>query len=547
MPLVKAIKTYFSRPYFQLFLLTRLPYLGRDSINPDAVNWHYRSEQFVVGLKYQQWDKTYQHYHPGVSLMWVMGSAIEIARQINPSLRVYTHENFLFLHTVAKYSVVFVQLGLSLGLIWVLSKIMKFPRAFLLVAFFSLEPFFIGNSRMLHMDVLLTLLLMTGLSLAYLVVNPNKNSRQKFYALFSGIFIGLSFLTKSIAIGGVPFILAFFIYSFWKEPKKLFLFLALFLGGFVSTVFLIFPAMWVSPIEVITNIFTEADRIGIRKGHEQIFFGQFSLDPGFLFYPVLIFLKTSPILFIGLILYIGSILQKKGVFLAIKAKAQNFLRMILREKGKFPVIKAKAQNLVRILLPLPINFSTYLSIFYLGYMVVMTISSKKIDRYLILIFPWLTLLAVMGYEKISSERVKKWIIPTGFTVLLALNFSFYPFQFTYTTLFVGSTKNAYSIVAQKPFGVGIPDLRDLILEKYGDFPSLAFYDAKPMSMIYVSSRIFDIEEVSPGDYDIVILGPNEEMPSKVLESSFRFKLDEVMKINGLDYWRIYVKEGFLSK
>jgi len=172
MPLVKVTKLtgflnrLFDSPLFltglfvALFLLTRLPYLGQDSINPDAVNWHYRSEQFIDGLKAHQWERTYQYYHPGVTLMWIMGVAIEIVRQIDPSLRVYNQENFLFMHTVAKYAVVLVQLVLSLGLIWLSKKIFDFKKAVLLVGFFSLEPFFIGNSRLLHMDVLLTLFLL---------------------------------------------------------------------------------------------------------------------------------------------------------------------------------------------------------------------------------------------------------------------------------------------------------------------------------------------------------------------------------------------------
>ena len=124
-----------------LFVGTRMPYLGPDSINPDAVNWHYRSEQFIVGLKHHQWERTYQHYHPGVTLMWIIGSVVEVARQINPALRIYTHENFLLLHTLSKYALVFVQLALSLFLMALLGKVFSKTKAFLIVTFFSLEPF----------------------------------------------------------------------------------------------------------------------------------------------------------------------------------------------------------------------------------------------------------------------------------------------------------------------------------------------------------------------------------------------------------------------
>ncbi len=205
----KAIKLLSNKFFLTLlfvafFCVTRIPYLGRDAINPDAVNWHYRSEQFVVGLKNGIWEKTYQHYHPGVTLMWVVGSTVEIARQIDPALRVYNHENFLFLHSVAKYSLVFVQLGLTLGVLYVFSLILGFKKSLIITSFFSLEPFFIGNSRLLHMDVLLTLFLALGLGLAYLGLFEDKNFKRNL--AFSGIFLSFAFLTKSVAIGALLFI-----------------------------------------------------------------------------------------------------------------------------------------------------------------------------------------------------------------------------------------------------------------------------------------------------------------------------------------------------
>ena len=45
------------------FLSTRLPRLANDVINPDGVLWHSRSEQFIVGVKHKQFEKTFQHYN----------------------------------------------------------------------------------------------------------------------------------------------------------------------------------------------------------------------------------------------------------------------------------------------------------------------------------------------------------------------------------------------------------------------------------------------------------------------------------------------------
>ncbi len=519
--------------FVALFLLTRLPYLGQDSINPDAVNWHYRSEQFIDGLKAHQWERTYQYYHPGVTLMWIMGVAIEIVRQIEPSLRVYNQENFILMHTVAKYAVVFAQLMLSLGLIWLFKKLFDLKKAVLLVGFFSLEPFFIGNSRLLHMDVLLSLFLLISLVLAYISAFPNEKF-SRWYVFASGVFLAFSFLTKSISIGGLPFILAFLVFCYFNQPKELLRQIFFFLMGFFLAVFVFFPATWVAPIDTITKIFTEAERIGIRKGHEQIYFGQETIDPGLTFYPVLIFLKTSPILFIGLLLFTRIILRHLGVFALTAEKSRDLPRIILSRFNSLLPIKGKNPMALRIIL----------TIFYLGYMATMTISSKKIDRYLIPIFPLLCLFSFIGYEKTIPQKYQKPFLILSTMALLSLNFAFHPYQFTYFTPLVGSPENAHYIVAQKPFGIGIPNLKNQILSKYGTYeestesPKLGFYDTKPMSRIYKSSHIFDIREFGPSNYDIVVLGPNEKVPDELND---QFDLDFTMKINGLNYWRVYVK------
>ncbi len=514
----EKVNRLFTHKYFLiallifLFSLTRFPSLGNDAINPDAVNWHFRSEQFVVGLKNQLWERTYQHYHPGVTLMWIMGPTVEIARQINPEYRVYDHTNFLYLHTLSKYVLVGVQLILTMGVLYVFSKILGFDRGYLVTLLFTLEPFFIGNSRMLHMDVLLTLFLALGLGFAYLgLFSENKEGglSKPLNMALSGMFLGCSFLTKSIAIGAPLFVLGMILLVFYKEPRKLLKYGAYFLVPFFVNILLFFPAMWVSPIGTIIRIFDEAERVGIRKGHGQIFFGEYTLDPGLLFYPIVGFLKTSPVILAGFIAFFV------GLFDYVKNK-------------KIP----KAKEL---------SFLGFLTIFFTGYLVVMTASSKKLDRYLIPMFPYFSLIAVWGFEKVLKS-VKFLYVGFLLVFLLGLNFLYHPYQFTYTTPVLGSTKNAHEIVAQKPFGIGIPALKEAIFERYGDYPSLGFYDVKPMRTIYKSSQISDVRVYGTDRYDLLVIGPDEEIPQKVLESDHEFNLDYIMRINGLDYWRIYVKE-----
>ncbi|MDO8261006.1 MAG: hypothetical protein Q7T50_05945 [Candidatus Magasanikbacteria bacterium] len=120
--------------------------------------------------------------------------------------------------------------------------------------------------------------------------------------------------------------------------------------------------------------------------------------------------------------------------------------------------------------------------------------------------------------------------------------TFFPYYFTYTSPVFGTSVIANKIVAQKLFGVGIPELRDLIIKKYGDKVDLGFYDVKPMKAIYGNSKVCNVRICGTSDYNILVLGINEEMPEKVSTSGVTFVQDASLYINGLEYWKIYVKQ-----
>src|SRR3989344_9498102 len=187
--------------FLVVFYLTRFPGLYNDSVNPDSVNWHTRSEQFVNGLKYFQFEKTYQHYQPGVTLMWIIGPTVELIKQFYPGHEVYSVQTFPTFHFVSRVVLIHVQLVLTLLIFWLLKKLADWKIAFLSVALFTFEPFFVGNSRELHMDVLLTLLMFPGLLFSFWSLREFSWKRS----ILAGFFLGLSFLTKSIGVGGFLF------------------------------------------------------------------------------------------------------------------------------------------------------------------------------------------------------------------------------------------------------------------------------------------------------------------------------------------------------
>lgn len=603
------------------FVLSRLPGLQSDEVNPDGVNWHYRSQQFIVALKTHQWANTYQHYHPGITLMWLAGSAIELIKQVSPADQAYTIYNFSIFNFSVKYALVVVQLVLSVVAIYLLQKVFAiygFKRVESLimavagVALFTFEPFFVGNSRLFHMDVLLTLLLFIGLLLTYLaicnvlafesriagndseytcesvgdtysvdgsigegcrplqVMSPGlfkalglHDSQWRYLVwiaqcLFAGSFLGLAFLTKSIAIGGFVFAMFMWLLALVcaTNKKRIIIGLLVMTGAFVVMVVLLFPAMWVKPVATLQEIFSEGERVGIRKGHDQIIFGETTTNAGLLFYPLVLLLKLSPFTVLGVLFYVVTLVTAgwRVYTLLIQYKSVGGSH-ILSLRSIWGSISAMLSNHSKTLFKSP---SAFLSVFYLGYFIVMLYPSKKLDRYMLPMFPYFCLISVLGYYKVGvwfSQLIKKGNLKVRlvsgislFSVVgLFLFFIIYPlitlfpYYFTYTSPLFGPAQNANCIIAQKPFGIGIPMLRDFIVKKYGNV-TLGFYDTKPMKSIYGNSTVLDIRVYGPGSYDLLVLGINEEMPDKVLDSSIKFHKDSSVYINGLEYWRIYVKE-----
>ena len=510
-----------------LFFLTRLPGLANDVINPDGVLWHARSEQFVVGLKHQQFEKTYQHYQPGVTLMWIVGSSVEIFKQIS-GIKSYNSETYQTFDLVAKLTLVAVQFVLSLLIVFNLSRIVGFYKSLLIVAIFTFEPFFVGNSRLLHLDVLSTLLMMLAIILAYL----NLETPKFLKSVIVGFLLAISFLTKSVCIGALVFVIFYtFFYLFLKDRKKeIFPLISTIFLSFLFFLFLLFPALWVNPrYYLLEMIFGESERVGIREGHKQIVLGSNVMNGGYIFYPLVFLLKLSPFLILSILFSIYSKLK-----LVFKANPKNI---------------SFKNNLF--------SFGTYFAFFNIGYILLIFFATKKIDRYLIVSFPFFAYMSFVGYKSVvnifKKENLRRRFYMLIFILILVFVIkplvSIFPWYFTYTNPLFGSTSNANKIIGQKSFGVGIPDLKKLIINKYsrsyGDrLPNLAFYDTKPMKEIYPNSRVFDYRVYGPSSYDLLVLGINEEMPDKVLKNrAYIFEKDTSMWINGLEYWTIYVRKA----
>ena len=502
-----------------IFLGTRLPRLGTDTVNSDEVLWHSRAFNFLNGIRTGKFEDTYQHYHPGVPLMWEFSLTAVILSQIKnqPIPVIFNLYNYEFLHICTQLFLTIFLLVVSILIIFYLSKALNsWWLSLFVMSVLSIEPYYLGNARILHHDAQIALCVLLGIILVYLSASKKYSFLQ---TIFAGLMLALGTLSKTIFFGA-------FLYSFFvggllcvlsQRWKKMFAYLLTLTLGFVFFYFLLFPAMWVQPKQTIIRIVTESFTVGAEEGHGQVFFGESTRNPGPFFYPILIYLKTSIFLLIGSLIFLIYVLSE-------------FIYK-LRKKSTASLSK--------------VSFEIFSAIFYIGYFSAITYFSKKVDRYLIPIYPIFAETSVLGWYYFLKKRIYLVVIPIAlliYSVAYPL-YTLFPNYMMYTTPLFGDSEKSNEIIAQKLFGIGVFEVRDKIVQRFGEKVSIASSDYGPLWSIYPNGKVSNVLDTHPNYFKIMVLGPNKPFPKSLNnETEYYFHYIDSVYINGLEFWRIYKKD-----
>jgi hypothetical protein len=352
------------------FILSRLPLLGHDTFNTDVWKWKARSFDFSTGIFTFDFAKTLQKYHPGVTLMWAGTSAIKIANlylDYNSSLNAL--DQLFILHTLQKFAVVLI-LGATVAIIFfALHKIVDLRYAIFATLFFSLEPFYLALSREFHLEGLLSTFMLA--SMLWFYVHLQSQADRKSLVL-SAIFAGLAILTKTSAIYLFLFVGLISLlrmrqgHKLADEGKRC----AAFVGIALITIVAIWPSLWIAPAHTVTELVRGVQEIGVDTEHIQFYFGMLVGDPGPTYYPVVLALRSTPLLLLGLV----------GLI---------FVHRKLSESQR--------------------RFVNYLGLFAIFYILQITIPTKKLDRYVLPAFTVLSLASAIFWvwlsKKIELSRV----------------------------------------------------------------------------------------------------------------------------------------------
>lgn len=434
--------------FLGLFCLSRAPYIGQEMFNTDVWKWKARIYDFGSGVFNLEFDKTLQKYHPGVTLMWIGTAAVKFQGLYCAAISCpnETTDFVGAVFTLHFFQKVFMVLALAVILTFVfypLRQMFGKRYAFITLSLLIFEPFFYALTRVIHLEGLLTSFMLASFVWLFygLEISKEKNQPLKLYTLvFSSIFGGLAMLTKSSAIFIIPFaVISILIYQ-KKSPIKVIKYCLAWLLIMVATYSILWPSMWVQPAKTLDYVFVRGIKeTGFEDEHAQIFLGQYTQNPGPIYYLVVVGYKFSPLLVTGIILF--------GLFYG------KILPHFGNERAK--------------------GFALLSAMFAVGYLLELTIPTKKLDRYILpslasisllggFFYTWLifTVLGRFGRDKFlrhsrnwgaklgpQSEKVVKIVASSFFLTIVGYqSLSLTPDYFSYySPLLGGLSKGIYAL------------------------------------------------------------------------------------------------------
>ena len=383
--------------FFTLACLPRLFSLDAHWSSDEAM-WLRQSAQFMSAVKNGEFSETGIAYHPGVTTMWLAGPRTFFTDP--PHLDV---KDLVFARWFIGI-IVWIGIGIACLLLYRLFGQWIAFTSFVCLAY---SPFFLAQTRRVMTDALATVFILL-LVLLFLLYCQNRHSHR--YLVFSGVAFGLALLSKSHTLILLPWILLC-LFLFWeKQTGNFWTSLAegiCFLNCAALTVLGLWPVFWtpsfgitglglfgltfavfrgmekercsiwivgiavagllLTYVQAIPKISSVLESItwAVTTPHEveHFFLGKVINDPGWLFYPFVLTIKSTPLMLPLAIL---------GCILLWKHRKESAETSIHFKTG--------------------IAFVAGILLFT----ICLSTTSKKFNRYLLPVFPMLEILAAIG-------------------------------------------------------------------------------------------------------------------------------------------------------
>lgn len=532
----------------------RMVALGR-FVTADEPTWGKRAASFYFALTEKDYAATYLTGHPGVTTMWAGAAAYALRfpkyqnvgqlaigdSKLFDLFQRHGINSLELLATARLFIAATVTITLFASFFFARQIIGLWPAllGFFLIAF---EPMDVAHSRLLHTNGLVSAFTLFSL-LAFIYYLR----KRKLYALLlSGGAAGLGFATVTPGFVLVPAIIVLNLLDLssyrtadghWDLKsfgKNVVAPLAIWGAASLLVLFLIWPAMWVDPIGTFTKMvnFTLNATEGGSGGAEFVAAYNSEYDPSakfFYFYPLTYLWRSTPVVLAGLLL--------AGVFL------------ITRHKRIEPNIRRNIYDLL-----------AFVAVFTL----VMSLGTKKFDRYYLPVYLAFDLMAAVGWllstewlvEKFSQLRRIHLAVAASVLVILAQFVPVaqnYPYYLTYYNPLMGGLKNAPQVM-MVGWGEGLNDAA-LFLQKQPDIGHKKIIAWYPLAFTWYSLGLgmqadpIDIRpeadattmaEYLSADYAVTYINEMQrDMPKQLLDYLATKKPIYTVKIHGMDFAWVY--------
>ncbi len=427
-----------------LFILALIPrvFATATFLVPDEpTGWFVRSQHFLEAMRQGNFADTGPVGHPGVTTMW-LGALGHLLREqfLVPQWR--TPAEFEAMVHVLRLPIT-VANAACIGLAYSpLRRLVGAPVALLALLLWAANPLGVAITQVLHVDGLLTSLMLLALLYALVAVRLDAPVELNAAAvrwpvlLAAAVASGLALLSKSPAIMLLPMVGLIALTSMWRRqavqpwPRRLGRAMVaatpivLVWAAATALIWVAgWPLAWVDAPEALRRVVGEVVHNGTRP-HEtgNFFLGRAVADPGPLFYPVALVLRLTPWTLLGCLLGAGALARR-----TLPPHRRTSLLLLMASA--------------------------------LAFLLMLTVMAKKMDRYALPIFPMLDLLAAQGYVTLATwlaqwlrrpSRPAVALTGTALAVVAAGNLAWYhPYELTYYNQLLGGGP-----VAQASISVG---------------------------------------------------------------------------------------------
>ena len=410
LPVVRA-RVLVPVSYWLIALLACVPRLldlGRFVTVDEIDHWLQRSEAFLSAIRTGNAAATAITAHPGVTTMWLGGVGL-LLKQAASTAGLLPTASFARELALTQLPIALVNAGGIVFGYYLLRKLLPARTAALAALLWAADPFLVGYSRVLHVDALTA----TFATLSLLAACVYWHHQQQVWLLVvAGAGAALAVLSKSPGLAVLPVVAAVALAR--VDWRRALLPLGILCACCALTVLIVWPAVRSAPLDVVALVTSGVtENGGSPHSNGNFFLGESDAVPGFLFYPTVVAMRSTPITLIGLLLL----------------------------PLAFGRLSAMQRRDISALTLLVLEFVLLLSLF-----------PKQHNRYLVPAFPAIDILAAVGLMRLLDWRAIRTSVASTLFALVgiaaALNVAFWhPYEISaFNQLFGGAEAGAQTFL-----------------------------------------------------------------------------------------------------